>query len=340
PTIDYLFPQCHYNDLIQLNYYDATNPQEYSRINLRTYKVDATNYALQPARNSKWELRLNASWGNNRLAVGYFQERMTDGFRYSSVYSPYAYRKYDASAIDPTTLTAPPALDGLPYEDVRVLDGFRRASNGTRILKRGIEYQISTERWRPLCTSLIINGAWFKSTYSNSQMLYSTVNDVVGNQAVSDLYVGVYDTTDGRVNEQFNTNFMFDTQIPRWGLIFSTTVQCLWYVKTTRLRDNPIPHSYISAADGLIHPYTPEAVDADRLLGYLVKTYNDDAYRTFKVPTAVYVNLKATKQIGRWLRISAFVNRIVDYLPDYKSNGMSVRRYSDAYFGMEATVTI
>lgn len=340
PTIDYLFPQCHYNDLIQLNYYDATNPQEYSRINLRTYKVDATNYALQPARNSKWELRLNASWGNNRLAVGYFQERMTDGFRYSSVYSPYAYRKYDASAIDPTTLTAPPALDRLPYEDVRVLDGFRRASNGTRILKRGIEYQISTERWRSLCTSLIISGAWFKSTYSNSQMLYSTVNDVVGNQAVSDLYVGVYDTTDGRVNEQFNTNFMFDTQIPRWGLIFSTSVQCLWYVKTTRMRDNPIPHSYISAADGLIHPYTPEAVDADRLLGYLVKTYNDDAYRTFKVPTAVYVNLKATKQIGRWLRISAFVNRIVDYLPDYKSNGMTVRRYSDAYFGMEATVTI
>ncbi len=340
PTIDYLFPQCHYNDLIQLNYYDAANPLEYSRINLRTYKVDATNYALHPARNGKWEVRASASWGNNRLSVGYFQERMTDGFRYSSVYSPYAYRKYDATAIDPTALTAPPALEGLPYEDVRVLDGFRRASNGTRILKRGIEYQISTERWRPLCTSLIISGAWFKSTYSNSQMLYSTVNDAVGDQAISDMYVGIYDTTDGRVNEQLNTNFMFDTQIPRWGLIFSTTVQCMWYVKTTRLRDNPVPDSYISAADGLLRPYTAEAVEANQLLGYLVKSYNDDAYRTVKVPTAVYLNLKATKQIGRWLRVSAFVNRIVDYLPDYKSNGMTVRRYSDAYFGMEATVII
>lgn len=340
PTIDYIYPQCHYNDLIQLNYYDPIDPLAHSRINLRTYKVDAANRSLRPARNHKWEIRLGASWGNNRLSVGYFQERMTDGFRYTPVYSSYQYRKYDASAIDPSALSAPPSLEGLPYEDVAVLDGFRRASNGSRILKHGVEYQLSTERWAALRTSLTINGAWFRSTYSNSQMLYSTVNDVVGNQAVSDLYVGIYDTADGRVNEQFNTNFMFDTQIPRWGLIFSTTVQCMWYVKTTRLRDNPVPSSYISAADGVIRPYTAEAVEANPLLGYLVKSYNDDSYRTQRVPPAVYLNLKATKMIGQWLRISAFVNRIVDYLPDYKSNGMTVRRYSDAYFGMEAVVTI
>lgn len=340
PTIDYLFPQCHYNDLLQLNYYDAANPLEHSRINLRTYKVDATNYHIRPARNHKWEVRLGAEFGANKLSVTYFREHMTDGFRYTPVYRPYRYRKYDASAIDPAALTGPPSLDNLPYEDVTVLDGFRMASNGSRIDKQGIEYQISTERWIPLRTALIINGAWFRTRYSNSQMLYSTVNDVVGNQAVSDMYVGIYDTNDGRICEQFNTNFMFDTQIPQWGLVFSTTVQCMWYVKTTRMRDNTTPAQYISAADGKIHEYTPEAVAADPMLQYLVKSYNEDSYRTMRIPTAVYLNLKATKKIGRWLKVSAFVNRIVDYLPDYKSNGLTVRRYSDAYFGMEATVTI
>ena len=28
-----------------------------------------------------------------------------------------------------------------------------------------------------------------------------------------------------------------------------------------------------------------------------------------------------------------------DYLPDYQSNGVTIRRHSEAYFGMEATFT-
>ena len=42
--------------------------------------------------------------------------------------------------------------------------------------------------------------------------------------------MGLYDWNDGRVNEQFNTNFQLDTQGPEWGLISSTSVQCMWFV--------------------------------------------------------------------------------------------------------------
>ncbi len=339
PTVDYLYPQCHYNDIVQLNYYDVSNPLEYSRVNLRTYIEDATNYQLKAARNRKWEIRLGADIAGNVLSVTYFNEKMRSGYRYSTVYSAYAYRKYDATAINAAGLTAPPSLENLPYEDASVLDGYSKVTNGSRIDKSGVEFQLTTRRWEPLRTSLTVTGAWFHTTYSNSQQLYQTVTDVVGDQAVSDIYVGLYDTNDGRVNEQFNTNFMFDTQIPRWGLIFTTSVQCMWFIETTRLRQEGVPVSYISAIDGLLHPYTA----ADRLdpqLRYLVKTYNDDLYRTQRVPIALYVNLKATKQIGRWLKISAFANRIIDYLPDYKSNGVTVRRNADAYFGMELNFTI
>ncbi len=339
PTIDYLYPQAHYNDIVQLNYYDVNNPGEYSRVNLRTYIEDATNYNLKAARNRKWEIRFGAELGGNSLSVTYFDERMSSGYRYSQVYSSYAYRKYDASAIDALSLTSQPSLEDLPYEDLYILDGYSKVTNGSRINKKGVEFQINTQRFKPLRTSLTITGAWFKSTYSNSQKLYATVNDVVGNQAVSDLYVGLYDSNDGRVNEQFNTNFMFDTQIPRWGLIFSTNIQCMWFVKTTRLRQNGVPVSYIAAADGLLHDYAGDA-ESNHILQYLVKTYNEDIYRTQKVPTALYVNLKATKQIGKWLKISAFANRILDYLPDYESNGITVRRTSDAYFGMELNFTL
>ena len=177
PTVDYLFPQAAYNDFVQLNYYDVANPREHSRVSLRTYIDDATNYSLRSARNHKWEIRLGAELEGNRMSVTYFREKMNDGFRYSSYYAPYSYRKYDASAINPAQLEAPPALESLPYEDVTVLDGFRRATNGTRIDKEGIEFQLNTMRIPAIATALTVTGAWFRSTYSNSQMLYATVTE-------------------------------------------------------------------------------------------------------------------------------------------------------------------
>lgn len=339
PTVDYLYPQLHYNDMIQLNYYDALNPAAHSRVNIRTYVDNPANYDLRAARNHKREIRIGAEWGGNSLSVTFFDEHMGSGYRYSSVYAPYALRRYDPSGIVSSSLTGPPQLENLPYDDVMILDGYRRVTNGSRIDKRGIEYQLTTVRLPPLRTALTVNGAWFRSRYSNSQMLFTPVTDVVGGEAVSDSYVGLYATDDGRVNEQFNTNFMFDTQIPRWGLIFSTSVQCMWYLKTRRLRDNGTPVSYLSASDGQLHDYGGDD-RSDLMLQYLVRHFNEAAYATQTVPPAVYVNLKATKQIGKALRISAFVNRIIDWLPDYKSNGLTIRRVSGAYFGMEANVTI
>lgn len=339
PTIDYLYPQVHYNDLVQLNYYHITDPMNLSRVSLRTYIADPTNHDLKAARNRKWEARVGFEWGDNRLSATYFEEHMSSGFRYSRVYAPYDYRKYDASGLDATTLTAPPTLESLPYQDLRVLDGMSRVTNGTRIDKRGVEFQLNTARCRPLMTSLIVTGAWFRTRYSNSQMLFNPVTDVVGSQAVSDLYVGLYNTSDGRINEQFNTNFTFDTQIPRWGLVFTTAIQCMWWTRTTRLRDNGVPDFYISASDGLLHQYTEESA-SDLMLQYLICRYNEASYNPQTLPIALYVNLKATKKIGRWMRISAFVNRMIDYLPDYKSNGLTVRRTSEAYFGMELNFTI
>lgn len=338
PTADFLYPQKAYLDIMQLNYYDTSDPAGLSRVNLRTYVNDATNYDLKPARNHKWEIRLGATIGANRMSVTYFEERMNSGFRYTTVYGAYDYTRYDPSGIVPGELTSPPDLGSLPSTDERVLRGYRKAGNGSRTDKRGIEFQINTARWRPLATSLIVTGAWFRSLYSNSQMLYDPVSDVVEGVAVSDRYVGLYDSNDGRECEQFNTNFMFDTQLTRLGLVFTTTFQCMWYVKTRRLPQNGTPAKYISYLDGLVHDFGQPEADSE--LQYLIRHYNPTLYDTYTIPTAMYVNLKATKTIGKWLRVALFVNRIIDYLPDYRSNGLTVRRSSDSYFGMELNFTL
>lgn len=332
PTADYLYPQASYADFLQLNYFDATN-QDRNLVSLMTYINDATNYGLKPARNRKWELRAGMDWGPFSLQVSLFRELMTDGFRYSALYRPYTYKRYDLSAIPAEGI---PNLADIPYEQRTVLDGFRYASNGTRIDKHGVEFTLNTTRWQPLHTSLTITGAWFRSTYSNSQDLYETVNEVIDGTPVSDMYVGLYHTKDGRVNEQFNTNFMFDTQLKRPSLILTTTFQFMWYVKTRSLTENGRPEKYL-ATDGQLHPYD-EAAQKDPMLQFLEKHYNPELYRTQKIPLAMYVNLKVTKPIGKHVRVALFVNRILDWLPDYKSNGLTIRRSSESYFGMEVNL--
>ncbi len=339
PTIDYLYPQLSYKDFISLNYYDVNYPEQRSRIVLRTYINDPTNHDLKAARNMKWEVRTGVLWGDAMLSVTFFNEKMRSGFRYSTEYRPYQYLKYDATAIDPSKLSGSPDIASLPSTTMTVLDGTRRVTNGSRLDKEGIEFQLTTPRWHKLRTALTVTGAWFRSTYSNSQLMYATVNDVVDNRPVRESYVGLYDTDDGRRNQQFNTNFMFDTQINRWGLVFTTTLQCMWFMSTERMRQNGLPAYYISAEDGALHPFLEKDLE-DPMLRYLVKQYNDDSFRRQTIPPAIYLNLKATKKIGRWLRVSAFVNNIINYLPDFKSNGLLIRRVADTYFGAEINLTI
>ena len=112
----------------------------------------------------------------------------------------------------------------------------------------------------------------------------------------------------------------------------------MWYVKTRRLKENGTPVKYISSVDGLLHDF--ENGSADPLLQQLIQSYSPRLFDTYKIPAALYVNLKATKTIGKWLRVAVFVNRILDYLPDYKSNGLTVRRSSEAYFGMELNFSL
>lgn len=81
PTLNYLYPDKDYSNFICLSYYDTQNPVENSKFVVHTYVQDPTNYALKPARNNKWEVRLDMDWNDNRLSVDYFREKMTSGFR-------------------------------------------------------------------------------------------------------------------------------------------------------------------------------------------------------------------------------------------------------------------
>lgn len=315
-------------------YYDTANPEQDSKFVVHTYVQDPTNYHIKPARNHKWEIRLDMDWNDNRLSVDYFRESMTSGFRYSTIYGVYDYKSYDVSQ-----MAAGKDYTTLPYENKRVLDGYQQSSNGSELVKQGIELAFTSQRIHCLRTRINVTGAWFHTRYTNSQPMYSPVTTVIDGTAVRDKYVGLYDWNEGRENDRLNTNVTFDTQIPEWKLIFTTSVQCMWMIRTKQMWKNGTPMAYMSYVDGQLHDFK-DADRSDPYLMQLVRTYNEEQFKPFTVPMSMLVNLKVTKEIGKYMRLSFFANKILDYLPDYTANGKVIRRNASPYFGVETGFTI
>lgn len=335
PTLDQLFPDKVYMDLVELNYYHPN--RDYRRIYLQTYVIDPTNRHLQAARNLKWEVSLNATWHGNRLSVDYFRENMTSGFRSMAIYDKYDYKKYDTSGIDPFTLTDKPDVATLPYTEVSELYGYSRIGNGSQTLKRGVELTMATRRFPVIHTRLTVTGAWFRTEYRNSQEVMERPSDVVAGRRVN--AVGIYRDDDGYIREMYNTNFTLDTDLPRLRLGLSLSAQCVWLTASQNMPKENVPTKYMDA-DGNIHPYT-EAERQDVVLAFLVRTNNSSLYERQTVPFSMNLNLKATKKLLRErLLVALFVNKLWDAHPSYVRNNFKIRRYVTPYFGLELNLKL
>lgn len=330
PTLDQLFPENVYEDITQLNYWPVE--EKFRRVNVMVFKIDPTNYSLEPAQNMKFEIGTDFIWNGFSLSLDYFIENMTSGFRTSSNFRQIRYKDYDESAIDHNTLTGSPQIEHLPYTEEKTLTSYGYVSNGSRSFKQGVEFTFSSKRIININTKITINGAWFRTRYSNSQPQYYKPSISIGGKDYP--YIGLYKENDGMLYESLNTNFMFDTQIPDLGLIFSTSFQCLWFTGKQRLKLSDKPISYLDKNKAL-HPFT-EKDEKDGVLSALVRKYTDDLFEYESDPFSMGINLKITKKLYQdRATCSLFVNRLLNIAPNYIRKGVVVRRNSIPYFGME-----
>lgn len=335
PVAAYLYPDLLYSDFEQLNYYH--NVEAYRTMNVMTFVEDVTNYNLKAARNFKWEVRADASYRGNRISVTYFREDMKDGFRHSGTVHRYSYNRYDASAFDPYALDRAPLIEELPYATVTFQGVKSRVTNGSRTRKEGIEYTVQSRRIPALKTRVTVNGAYFRTINNNSQALWYKPSIVVNNRELQ--YVGLYDDEDGSIYRSFNTNVMFDTDIPELQLNFSLSVQNQWFTSRQTLWRDGVPTHYLDP-DGNLHPYTADDM-TDPYLSQLMRRFNASSFKRQTVPVATTFNIKATKSFwNNRIGLALYVNRLLSIEPDYKRYGVTVRRYSSPYFGMELNLKI
>lgn len=338
PTITDLYPEKLYLDFVQLNYWNKNDA--YKRVNLRTYTIDTNNRALRPAHNNKLEARAGGQCAGHSFYVAFFNERMSDGFRSSARVVPMlTYKRYDTSGIDGSALTAPPSLSDLPYRTDTIMRTYNAMDNGTRIIKEGVEWQYSTPRIKWVNTRFTVNGAWFHTSYSNSQPeFYAGARQQVNGVTINNRYIGLYEWRNGYVMDQVTTNIIADTYLDRLGLIFSATAECFWMGKTRTPSRKARPIAYIDV-NGNMHSYT-DADASDMYLSWLTLTNQQDNGDVRRDRAYACFNFKATKRLGRNASLSFFADRLLSIAPDYEVNGFVVRRVFSPYFGMELNLKI
>ena len=72
-----------------------------------------------------------------------------------------------------------------------------------------------------------------------------------------------------------------------------------------------------------------------------MRTFGVSTFDKYTIPAESAINIKAVKTF--WhnrVNVALYVNRLFTIEPDYTYNGVTVRRYSSPYFGMELNLRI
>lgn len=333
PSLDYLYPDRAWFDVMAANYY-AQNPED--RFLWVVTKVkDRTNPELKPDYTRKAEAGLDWRIGNVFASVTLFNERSENGYAYTKRFFSFPYKKYEMEGAMPV---GKPALDDFTSTDEVLLKNYTVPVNSQKVVKKGVEYLVNFPEIRPVRTKIGLRGAYYHTVYDISLPEYYQPASYVNGKPYN--YAGVYaGNRDCSYREQMNTSIWLDTHIPMFRLHFTASVQLLWFTTNQTKRYSGVPVAYVGP-DGVTRPFTETEMNNPELW-QLVQTYTDNFFKKNRKPVSVGLNLKATKELGNHLELSFFVNRLWDYNPVYKNNlQQEIRDWQVPFFGAELTLRL
>ena len=335
PTLDYIYPDRVYKDMIVLNAYTKQD-DPFNHLITYTKIYDVTNNSLRPNRNTKYEAGWDVEYEGYSLSLTFFKEHSDRGFESVAEYSPVRYTRY----VDP--IDGQPIVGRRPEKEDYVADPYATfvdmdiVRNSMKVEKKGLEYLLRFPKIIPLSTTVEINGAYYDTRYSSGAPLQ--YHPAFRDDDRPQPYVGIYRRQDITRQRIFNTNLWFNTNIPRYKMIFTTFFQFIWLNEEMRINGDEYPSAYFDT-DGRMH-----TVD-DRILqsikdGHTVwrhyHIYKEDFSET--LPVSLTVNFKVTKEFSRMIRASFFVKNILDINPLYKNRyNQNVRVWQKSFFGAEMT---
>lgn len=373
PLLSYLYPDKVFDDQNNFTYSD---PESGYQLAVLTTKItDVTNTQLRIPVNRKLEFGMNARIFGITADVVWFNEQLKDGYQITRQAAPFEYKKYNA-LIDPGA--RPEYSNGIllnngqPIESVtnQTFTTFNTPGNGTDQKKWGIEYTLDFGQCQALRTSLIVNGAFYSIQNKNEAISAYYPNKQVNGKPYP--YVGFYETSSNSHNtvkqERFNSNFRFITHIPQIRLITTLTVQAVWMDKKSYKiesnHNNPMylvdnngnriagdPHLdtehnkhlnplYYMDTAGKYHEFTQEMESDPHFSDLVLKSGEANSFRVNSFSPYFLLNLRITKEIGRYVSVAFCANNFTQSNPRRYSNNSGDYQVMNPslYYGAELSL--
>ncbi|MVZ61183.1 TonB-dependent receptor plug domain-containing protein [Sphingobacterium humi] len=333
PYMTQLSPELLYWDFIQLNFFHE-NPA-YRRVNFQTYHQLPYNPRINYAVNSKKEIRLSIRYANSYFTISSFEELMKNGFRINQHYRSFPFKRYQIDSGYVNQLQGPPELEKLNYIQEKQLRTYSVIENGTQVRKKGIEFQITSPRFSFLNSRITADGAWYLSNYQNSIPVYKEPKSPILFNGVRMQYLGLYQMDEGYINEVFSNKISIDHYLKHIGFTFFSSYQFRWFETRKSAWNDGLPFRYVDI-NGSERDFSPSEL-ANPQLRQLVILYGKDAFNKRRYPLQTTINMKASKEIGKLIKLSMYVNSLFSYTKSSKgsANQKKAKGINSPYFGME-----
>jgi hypothetical protein len=354
PTLNHLYPDKDYNDVISFNYYPDLI------ISTTDVVEDTRNHNLKPSFGNKYEAGLDFSVGKIQARVTLFYEKYTGGFISDNMMYPLWYRNYNTivANLHPYYVVGQGVLYNNPGTGSPIADGYtnevRLASwsmyrNADRRVKKGLEYSLDLGTIEPLRTSFNISGAWFyNESWSENAPYWEQVHytTYIGNVSKQESFAVKFADRYGYKTfaERLNTNFSIINHIPELKMVISLNTQVIWFDNNGRKTDPDITQFYTLAElrDYIGNPDLFKNEGPNDFLYSLPVSYkfNDDIehvytisdfrenlhqlaidkqhtyfFKETKLPVLIKCDLKLSKDIGKRFSLSFYANNFLNIRP-------------------------
>ena len=372
PSMVYLYPEPAYKDMVSFYYNDfdasgtglaviTTQRQETTRETLR----------LQRSRNAEAGLEFETDRFSGSL-VGFY-EKMTDGYGFATEYVPMVYRRYGYTwnGDTPSQIVLPSGADLAWHAGSVTMDGrelpsitdttfmaFSRPVNGVSLDKWGVEWTFDVARIPAIGTSINVSGAWMHMTTLNTAYAQRLHAGTASGRTYP--WVGIYGgsatTSNGSEKDRISTNVRFITHIPKLAMVVTLTAQMVFLESSRNLcrfdgqdlawfdadGTGHVAPLYLMDRAGCVQPFTTQMRDDPQYRNLILSTNTGNYYVRQSYPFYGMLNLRLSKEIGRWATISFYANnflnlrgRVRNSVTHYPSD-----RNTPLYFGAEVKISI
>lgn len=268
------------------------------------------------------------------LNLNLFRHVSNDGFEYRS---QLAYTPYNRYSYEGLLGTGKPTLEQFDKTAMDITSGYSTPDNSVKTIKKGVEYVLRLPRLHWLQTNVTIQGAWYRTTYGNSLPVAYRPQVVIGGKAFP--YVGFYYGKEDKNTERLHTLLRTDTHLTALKLIFSSNIQIIWHRWHQDIPYSGKPAYWVDER-GQQHPGETMNL-ANKEMKQLILPTPEYLFDRWREPLSASLNMKMTKEIGRKLKVSFFVNNLISYDPIYESNLKTKHQaWKSAFFGSEIRIKL